>query len=206
MEENALSLIQSWINSSANKVQVIPRVDFADKCETVLGISEHSSLGTIVNHTGGLSVADGLIRHLGGTNQYDLSIKDVNVVVDQKPTQIPMILVVANDIYGGLFGINTGMKIGKIGNVFYLPPDTYTWENLGVGHTAFLQWSINGNVKLFYEKYSCLQIPQNIPYNKVVSFNPPLWSADITKTNFITTQIDVKKMHAIRFGVLRQLP
>ena len=59
-------------------------------------------------------------------------------------------------------------------SVFYLPPDTYVWEDLGVGHTAFLQWSINGNVKLFYEKYSCLQIPQNIPYNKVVSFNPPL--------------------------------
>ena len=171
-----------------------------------MGITEYSSLGTIVNHTGGLTVSNGLIRHLGGTNQYGLSIKDVNKLEHQRPTHLPLILIVANDVYGGLFGINIGMKISRVGNVLYLPPDEYVWEDLGVGHTAFLQWSINGDVKTFFKKYRFLQIPENVPYNKVVSFDPPLWSADITKTSFKITQIHTKKMYAIRLGILRELP
>ena len=61
----ALEIIQTWINNSKYKVNVIPRSDMADKCEEVLGITEHSTLGTMINHVGGLSVANGVIRHFG---------------------------------------------------------------------------------------------------------------------------------------------
>lgn len=206
MEENALSLIQSWINTSEKKVQVIPRVDFWDKCDDILGISEHSSLGTIVNHTGGISVANGKIRHFGGNNQFDLSVKVVNKLVDRQPTQIPGILVVADDIFGGLFGINIGTKISEPGIILYLPPDVYIWENLKIGHTAFLEWSIKGDTELFFKKYGHLDIPSGVQFNKTISFVPPLWSTDIVKNNFSISQIDSVKSHAIRFGILKQLP
>ena len=206
LDDNALSLIQSWINASQKKVQIVPRIGFENKCETILGISEHSSLGTLTNHTGGLSVSNGIIRHYGGDNRYGLSIREVNELSDMKPARVEGILIVADDVYGGLFGINASTAIGKPGAVLYLPPDTYVWENLEIGHTAFLHWSINGDTDLFYKKYSSLDLPESIPFYKTVSFNPPLWSADLSNTRFAASQIDTKKSHAIRFGILRQLP
>lgn len=203
---NALALIQSWINKSSEKVSVIPRTDFKDKCDEILGISEHSSLGTLVNHTGGMSVANGKIRHFGGSNQYDLSIKIVNQLNNKYPTAIPDILIVADDVFGGLFGININTKARKTGCILYLPPDSYVWENLDVGHTAFLEWSINGNTSLFFKKYAQLNIPDIIPFNKTVSFSPPLWANENSSiNNYSTSQIDSKKSHAIRAGIINQL-
>lgn len=205
MADNALALIQSWINSSKKKITIIPRTDFLDKCDEILGVSEHSSLGTIINHTGGVSVANSRIRHFGGTNQYGLSIKLVNKLENRLPTLIPGILIVADDILGGLFGINSGTKIGKLGNILYLPPDSYSWEDLGAGHTAFLEWSMNGKTDLFFKKYDHLKLPETVPFDKALNFSPPLWVPDRSSTNYSFEQIDSKKSHLIRSGILNQL-
>ncbi|MGN1197918.1 MAG: DUF2625 family protein [Acetatifactor sp.] len=206
MEGNALALIQSWINSSKKKIIVIPRTDLLEKCDELLGVSEHSSLGTIINHTGGMSVANGRIRHFGGSNQYNLSIKNVNKLEDRLPKLIPGILLVADDILGGLFGINSGTKIGKLGSILYLPPDSYSWEDLGIGHTAFLEWSMSGDTGLFFKKYDYLKLPESVPFDKTLNFNPPLWIPDQSSTNGSFEQIDSKKSHLIRAGILNQLP
>lgn len=206
MADNALTLIQSWINSSKKKILVIPRINFLEMCDEVLGISEHSSLGTLVNHTGGMSVADGKIRHFGGSNQYDLSVKLVNNLENRLPTRIPGILIVADDVLGGLFGININTRIGKVGSILYLPPDSYVWEDLGIGHTAFLEWSIHGDTSLFFKKYALLNIPDKISFHKTMSFTPPLWVADKSLTSHLFEQIDSKKAHAIRAGIMNQLP
>lgn len=206
MADNALTLIQSWINSSKKKIIVIPRTDFLEKCDEILGVSEHSSLGTIINHTGGISAANGKIRHFGGSNQYDLSIKKVNKLEYRMPKSIPGILLVADDILGGLFGINSGTRNGKLGNILYLPPDSYSWEDLGIGHTAFLEWSINGDTELFFKKYEALSIPDSVPFDKTLTFTPPLWVLDRLLSNCSYEQIDSKKSHSIRAGILNQLP
>lgn len=206
MADNALTLIQSWINSSKKKITVIPRTDLSEKCDEILGVSEHSSLGTIINHTGGMSVANGKIRHFGGSNQYGLSIKEVNKLENRLPKSIPGILLVADDILGGLFGINADTKIGKLGSILYLPPDSYSWEDLGIGHTAFLEWSMNGNTEMFFRKYETLKIPDVIPFDKTLSFTPPLWVSSRSLNSCSFEQIDSKKSHSIRAGILNQLP
>lgn len=205
MEDNALTLIQSWINSSKRRITVIPRTDLLEKSDEMLGVSEHSSLGTIINHTGGVSVANGKIRHFGGPNQYGLSIKKVNKLENRLPMSISGVLLIADDILGGLFGINAGIKIGKPGGVLYLPPDSYSWEDLKIGHTAFLEWSMIGNTELFFKKYETLKVPEVIPFDKTLTFIPPLWMSDRTPNNRSSRQIDSKKAHSIRIGILNQL-
>ena len=116
--ENALNLIQSWINNSRWKIQIISRTDRNDRCDSVLGLSEHSTLGTIINHVGGISAANGVIRHFGGNNKFNLSIKCVNQLTDRVPTTFKGVLIVADDIYGGLFGINNSIPIAKLGSCF----------------------------------------------------------------------------------------
>lgn len=202
--DNALNLIQSWINSSRWKVNIISRSDLEDKCEDILGISEHSTLGTIVNHVGGISAANGAIRHFGGSNKYNLSIKSVNGLIDKRPTRIKGVLVVADDVYGGIFGINYSLVIAKPGIMLYLPPESYTWENLGVGHSAFVNWLMTGDVALFYKKYQKLPVPKEITFDKVVDYNPPLWSGKIEGLDCKYSLIESQKMHKIRMGMLEQ--
>jgi hypothetical protein len=204
MKENALNLIQSWIDQSEKSVDVILRVDRFGSSDDVLGISEYSTLGTLVNHVGGLSVSNGIIRHFGGTNKYGLSIKDINKINNNFPELIPGILIIADDIFGGLFGINASTR-GKTGNVFYLPPDSYLWEDLDLGHTAFLEWSINGDTDLFFEDYKLLETSNSIPFNKTLEFTPPLWIKSHLRTNRISQLIDSRKSHSVRAEIVNQL-
>lgn len=175
--DNALSIIQGWIKSSTYKVVIIPRTGHEYDCNEVLGITEHSVLGSIINSVGGISIYNNLIRHYGGENKYSLSIRLVNQIKNGMPSLIKGQLIIADDIYGGLFSINSNPQQGKIGNIMYLPPDSYVWESLDIGHSAFVKWSLTGDLDLFYktirEKISTSGIICN--FIETFSFSPPLW-------------------------------
>lgn len=203
--DNALDIIQQWINSSKMKVQIIPRINHEDKCDSVLEISEHSSLGTIINYVGGISAANGFIRHFGGNNAFELSIKNVNAIENKKPTRFKGVLIVADDIFGGLFAINESLPNVQPGKMLYLPPDSYTWESLDIGHTAFLNWSMTGDVLLFYKKYNDVPLPQSISFDKVANFKPPLWACNFNSEKVMCSIIESSKMHIIRSEILEQL-
>lgn len=204
--ENALNLIQSWINNSRWKVKIISRIDRNDSCDRLLGISEHSTLGTIINHVGGISAANSVIRHFGGNNKFDLSIKCVNQLSDRVPEAFKGVLIVADDIYGGLFGINNALPLAKPGVMLYLPPDSFVWESLEIGHSAFVNWTMSGDVALFYKKYEKLPVEGNIPFDKMLEFIPPLWSGNVKTGKFKYTLSDSSRMHRIRAQLLEQLP
>ena len=203
--ETALGIIQTWINNSKYKIQVIPRSDLSDKCEDLLGITEHSTLGTLINHVGGLSVANGVIRHFCGNNTLGLSIKSVNLIDDGKPNRIKNALIVADDIYGGIFAISNSTFLAPQGKMLYLPPDSYIWENLNIGHSSFVEWSMSENVITFYKKYMNLPVEKNVPFNNVINYTPPLWSQNLSKDTFNYTLIDSLKMLKIRTELLEQL-
>ncbi len=200
--DNALSIIQGWIKDSPKKIIVIQRSDRNDLCEHVLGISEHSVLGTLFNHTGGLIVGDGLIRHLGGNNKYELSLVNVNALSDRLPTMIKGVLIVAIDIYGGLFGINIDYFGAKPGTMIYLPPDSYSWFSMEIGHSDFVQWSMSDKVMLFYKDYQHLSIQSNVPFDSIMQYMPPLWSIDLQSKAIKVSTIPVRKLVAIRAGYL----
>lgn len=204
--EDTLNLIQSWINNSRWKVQIISRKDHNDRCESLLGISEHSTLGTIINYVGGISSANGVIRHFGGNNKFDLSIKCVNQLSGRVPNAFKGVLVVADDIYGGLFGINNSIRIAKPGVMLYLPPDSYVWESLGIGHSAFVNWTMSGDVALFYKKYENVPVEGNIPFDKSLDYNPPLWAESVKTGKFKYVLSDSSHIHKIRAQLLEQLP
>ena len=202
---NALDLIQEWKNNSPWEVTTIPRVDDQDKSEQLLGISENSTLGTIINHVGGISTANGVIRHFGGTNRFDLSIKTVNRLSCHLPRAFKGVLVVADDIYGGLFGINESLSLALPGTMLYLPPDAYGWESLDVGHSGFVSWTMTDAVPLFYKSYQYVPVESKIPFDKVLDYQPPLWARDVKTGNFTYTVTESSRMHQIRAQLLEQL-
>lgn len=203
--DNALTLIQGWITESKRKITVIPRNNRLHTCEEILGITEHSVLGTIFNHTGGLCVADGLIRHFGGNNQFVLSLSEANKLVDNKPTLIEGVLVVAIDIYSGLFGINIDYLGTPPGSMIYLPPDSYSWFPMKIGHADFVQWSMSDRVATFYEDYQQLPVLSSDRFDTIAQYMPPLWSVDLLSAKFKLSPIYVTKMLAIRAGYLTEI-
>lgn len=202
---NALALIQGWIKASPKKVTVIPRSDRLDSCDQILGITEHSVLGTLYNHTGGLTVANGMIRHFAGKNRFGLSMVEANRLVNKKPTLIDGVLLVAIDLYGGLFGINISFIGAKPGSMIYLPPDSYSWFAMEIGHSDFVQWSMSDRVSVFYKDYQKLAVQLNCSFDSVMQYMPPLWSVDVSSGNFKASTISLSKFIAIRAGYLAEI-
>lgn len=203
--DNALELIQGWIRNSRWKVEIIKRSDREDNCEELLGISEHSTLGSIINHVGGISTVNGCIRHFGGNNRYGLSIREVNQIRDKIPTRFKGVLVVADDVYGGLFAINHSLPLASAGVMLYLPPDSYNWESMDVGHSAFVHWSLCGDVALFYKTCEKVPVSGEIPFDRCADYNPPLWAGDVKNGEFKYTLTESTRMHQIRAEILEQL-
>ena len=202
---NALSLVQRWINESPKKVIIVSRSNRQNLCEQLLGISEHSVLGTIFNHTGGLIVGDGLIRHLGGNNKYGFSLVEANGLSDKLPTMIEGVLIVAIDIYGGLFGVNIDCLGAKSGTMVYLPPDSYSWFPMKIGHSDFVQWSMSDRVMLFFKDYQHLPVQSNTSFEYIMQYMPSLWSIDLQNKTIKASTILAKKLIAIRAGYLAEI-
>ena len=62
-------------------------------------------------------------------------------------------LLIADDVLGGFYAINTGGLGSAIGNVFYLAPDTLEWEDLEITFSEFVYWTFTGDINKFYEDF-----------------------------------------------------
>ena len=200
--DNSLSIIQNWINCSKYKVTIIPRINNEFKCTEILGITEHSILGTIIDYVGGISISNNQLRHFGGENKYKLSINSINQIDSNQPRFIKGKLIVADDYYGGLFSINSNPKDGQMGTMMYLPPDSYIWEDMEIKHSQFVYWSLTGNLPLFYKSISKKTTTICCNYNEVCSFSPPLW---VNATSYKPEIISSTQNMLIRSQILSQI-
>ena len=66
-DQPALPLLQEWIDYPAgnNATLILPAETVADDTLVRLQVTTRSMLGTLAYETGGLSIADGLVRLLG---------------------------------------------------------------------------------------------------------------------------------------------
>ncbi|TDG36138.1 DUF2625 domain-containing protein [Pedobacter changchengzhani] len=177
----AWPIVKSWIDSAKNKIDVLP-VDSA-KADTALYESQlntYSTLGSVIYNTGGILVDNGWIRILGsGSERLNRTVAEWN---KDKTTKNfgdkPPYLLIADDAVGGFFAINLGGLGKDIKNVYYLEPNTLTWQPLGAGYGEFLLFCFDSDLSKFYkglrwEKWD--QFIANLDGNKVYTFRPYLW-------------------------------
>lgn len=131
------------------RVTILPAdADAARACLEALQVTTHSTLGALANETGGLLVDHGWVRLFGsGHERLHRALGQWN-----KTLGIPFgdFLLVADDVVGGAFAVNGGALGTAVGNIYYFAPDTLAWEDMGVGHSAFMQWMFEGDVESFY--------------------------------------------------------
>lgn len=91
----------------------------------------------------------------------------------------PPMLLVADDVLGGMFAINGGGIAGTAGDVFYYAPDTLECEGLGRGYTDFVHFLLSGDLAKFYAdaRWTGWQDEtEALPGDRAVHLYPPLWA------------------------------
>lgn len=97
-------LVQGWIASAKNKVQVLPKMAArADSALLAAQVTTRSPMGAVIYETGGILVGNGWLRILGsGSPALNRDLMGWN-----KNKQKGLLLV-ADDALGGFFALNGG--------------------------------------------------------------------------------------------------
>ena len=171
-----------FISSNRELVLNSDELENGIKSLNALQITSKSALGSIVLNTSGI-VIDNWIRILGHDSNINRGILSYNLIGENGiATKVDKMLIVADDVVGGLFALNFGKFPEGIGEVWYFAPDTLEWELLGMQYSEFIAWVAQGNINEFYSnmrwstwKEDC----KNVKFNEAILIYPFLWSNEI---------------------------
>lgn len=171
-----MSNIWQEIISTADKSGRIVKVlrgnsETGQKVCNKLGISADSALGSVVLNSGGI-VIDNWIRLFGQG-----SIDNKN---DKFKDFTAEMLLVAEDVVGGLFAMNLSRDEDN-NLIWYFAPDTLEWECLDMKYGQFLSWAFEGNIDDFYTTMrwsTWAEDVKDIDINSGILIYPFLWAKE----------------------------
>jgi hypothetical protein len=177
-------LVQKWISSAKNKVEVLPR-DTAKAKDALYKtqVTTRSPMGAIVYSTGGILIDDGWIRVLGsGSDRLPRSLPEWNKgkTMADYGGHSPFYLV-ADDAIGGFFAINGGGLGNDPGKVYYLAPDNLEWSDMDLSYSEFLQFCFSGDLEKYYSGRRWKNWRKEVASlagDKTYNFYPPLWTKE----------------------------
>lgn len=180
--EHAWSAVLDWLKGGRNKYEILGAE--RSKAETVLlelQVTTRSPMGAIALESGGILIDHGWLKILGSGNErihgdllYWNGLGQVHI---QYPLQNSFII--AYDAVGGFFAINGGAFEGEMGSVFYFAPDTLQWEDLQTSYSGFIQWTVLGDLDLFYKVCrwdGWMADLRRMRPEQGMNFYPPLWT------------------------------
>lgn len=130
-------LLDDWILSGKNEIW--SRTE--KKYDSCLNLTSKSVLGVMLAKYSMVTTTEKRIRFFGGDNKIRSSLAEINGLTGGKEEKVPGILVIADDICGGIFAINNGfVRNASVGNVVFLPYNALCFEDLGIGHADFVHW------------------------------------------------------------------
>lgn len=179
----ALPVLRSWIDDPAGNGGVLLPPDQAVRIETLVGlqVTTRSMLGAVAYETGGVAVADGLLRLFGAGAGHSL-LRTAALAGVALDGSYPDVIIIADDVFGGLFALDGGrFGAGGSGQVFHLAADDTAWAPLGVGYADFVEWCLTGDLKQLYEPLAHLDEYETRPrpaFDKAYAFYPFLWSRE----------------------------
>lgn len=166
-ENNKLWLeIKEMFETSQTEVTIFNGAgsDSAKICD-MLRVTSASAMGAVILNTSGV-VFDDWIRLYGGDTS----------------DRVKQMLIVATDVVGGIFAINSGKFDEGIGDVWYFAPDTLDWEDLELRYSEFIAWLAQGNIDEFYSSMrwtNWRESAKNVEFDKSILIYPFLWSEEV---------------------------
>ena len=131
------ALLDSWIHEGENEVFLRTEKSFSSS----LNLTGKSILGSMLSKYSMITVVEKRIRFFGGDNRIRSPLEEINGITEDQRGKVPDILVVADDICGGIFAVNNGFVTNiHPGNVMFLPYNSLSFEDLEIGHADFVHW------------------------------------------------------------------
>lgn len=183
-ENNKLWLeIKEMFETSQTEVTIFNGAgsDSAKICD-MLRVTSASAMGAVILNTSGV-VFDDWIRLYGGDTSDRVGISKINLLSKNgTPERVKQMLIVATDVVGGIFAINSGKFDEGIGDVWYFAPVTLDWEDLELRYSEFIAWLAQGNIDEFYSSMrwtNWRESAKNVEFDKSILIYPFLWSEEV---------------------------
>jgi hypothetical protein len=137
-------------------------------------VTTRSWLGAVVHRSGGLVIDHGWLRVLGsGSNEHHLaSLGEINEAIAGG-------LLVAQDVLGGQFAWMS--DAGGKPTIWYLAPDTLSWEDCEMGYGAWLAAMLGGGTTAFYRNVRWPEWVREVEacrLDQAIDVLPPLWTRE----------------------------
>lgn len=198
-DEPAWPAVDELVSGSRRHVEVLPIAPDAGRaCLHRLQVTNRSVLGALALECGGL-VVDRWLRILGGGAPGLPSLAEANGLDGAADGTAPPALVVAIDAVAGRFAVNGGGLVGEFGEVCYFAPDTLSWEPLGMGHGAFVEWALGDGLDPFYEDLrwpNWQELVTGVALDQAVASFPPAFTEEGRHEELITRAVVPWTEHA----------
>jgi hypothetical protein len=171
-----------FINSNRQTLLNLSETKDGKETLDILQITSKSVLGSIVLNTSGI-VLDNWIRILGYDSESNRGILSYNAIgTDGNATKIDKMLIIADDVVGGVFALNAGKFSVGTGDVWYFASDTLEWELLEMKYSEFIAWVAQGNIDEFYSSMrwsTWKKDSKSVKFDEAILIYPFLWSNEI---------------------------
>ncbi|KZE82975.1 MAG: DUF2625 family protein [Flavobacterium sp.] len=187
-EDPGLAVVKEWIQDAIRPVEILPQHSrqIAEEALLQLQITTRSPLGAIVYETGGLLIDNGWIRVLGGGFKEGENILtsalewNTNKTIDGEGSSKGY-YIVALDVLGGYFCINSGALGSDVGSIYYFAPDTLDFEALDISYSDMLHFFITGNLDQFYQDFrwgTWKEDVAGLTLDRAFYTFPPMWTKE----------------------------
>lgn len=157
-----------------------------------------SNFGMMILESGGV-VADGAVRLFGSTENAEF--RDIRAFNEKHGGE--GIVILGDDIFGGVFALNAGGFPEDPGRIFYFAPDCCDWESMGLKLSGLFAWLKDGDLPGFYGQFSGEEYQRlkemRLPFNKVLHFVPPQWSLEFKTEKHDVRPISVGEYYDMTF-------
>lgn len=169
--------VLQMLNNSQNHICIRKSLEYDGNILISMGIKENSVLGQVIANTSVVIVDNYLRVYANGNNEDSHNIYSYNLHLEKYFGDKK--LIIADDIWGGLYAINNGGFNGKQGNIWYFAPDTLEWDDLEISYSEFIAWISSSNLNEFYNLFKWQSFQRDIrdiKFNQGVLIYPFLWS------------------------------
>ena len=195
--------IYEMFRTSPNKIDLV-MADSGDK-EIIeeLNIKEQSALGQILVHASTI-VINGYLNILAKDANEEGLVFFNNKIKAYYPGNK---LIIAYDVWGGIFSISNGDFDGNAQKIWYYAPDSLMWECLDIDYADFIVWICSENIKSFYKSFLWNEIDsilKKMKNGEGILVYPFLWSNECVIENankeivpieeLITLNLEYEKM------------
>lgn len=183
-----------------NHVEIIPPdAQCAKTNSEFFQANEQTAFGMLINQSGGAAV-EGVVRLLGSSAAPEY--RDIKAFNEQFGGS--GFIILGDDIFGGVFALNTGLFSDCIGNIIYFAPDILEFEDMEIKLSQFFEFLRNGDLSDFYGQFSAEEYEElramNVEFNKVLNILPPQWSAEFQTEKHDVRAIDVCEYYKLTFN------